>query len=146
MCPLTTIVDTRRETLSLSSTLVARTFNGDVKLLASTSQSITFVVSAENTGDIDSVVTQVYDSVVVAFMSIIILYGIKSKLGNRIESGLNLIISGVFFNALALVWDIVFMYSPSLPQYLASVHHLFMILGMGLFVFAAYKFSLMDRS
>ena len=68
--------------------------------------------------------------VVVAFMSMIILFGIRGKLGTRIEGGLNFIMLGVFFNALALLWDIVFMYSPSLPQYLASMHHLFMIIGM----------------
>ena len=83
--------------------------------------------------------------VIVAVVSIVILFDLKNKLGGRVGAGLNLIMIGVGFNTAALVWTIVFTRLGLFPKPAIDVHHLFMTIGMILFVFAAQKFSRVNQ-
>lgn len=79
--------------------------------------------------------------VLVAVVSIIILFELKNKLGERVGAALSFIMIGILFNTAAFVWTIVFIRLSLLPKPAIDVHHLLMTLGMIFFVLAALKFS-----
>jgi riboflavin transporter FmnP len=83
--------------------------------------------------------------VIVAVVSVVMLFDLKNKLGGRVGAALNLIMIGIVFNTAALVWTIVFTRLSLFPKPSIDVHHLFMTIGMILFVFAAYKFSRVNQ-
>ncbi len=79
--------------------------------------------------------------VLVAIVSIFMLFELKNKIGGSLGSALTFIMTGVLFNTAALVWTIIFTRLALLPKPAIDVHHLFMTLGMVFFVFAAIKFA-----
>ncbi len=79
--------------------------------------------------------------VLVAVVSIFMLYDLKNKIGGSVAAALSFIMLGVLFNTAALVWTIIFTRLALLPKPAIDVHHLFMTLGMAFFVFAAIKFA-----
>ncbi len=83
--------------------------------------------------------------VIVAVVSVIVLFDLKNKLRGRVGAALNLIMFGITLNAAALVWTIVFTRLALFPKPLIDVHHLFMAVGMTLFVLAAQRFSRVNQ-
>lgn len=79
--------------------------------------------------------------VIIGFISIYIMFSLRAKLGGRVGGILNVVIWGVLFNTLALLWSFVFDLG-LLPSFIPDIdlHHLFMTIGMILFVVATKKF------
>lgn len=86
-----------------------------------------------------------YFGLLIAVVSIIMLYGIKNTIKGRVGTAINFVLLGILFQATSLIWTIVFMRLGLLPKPPVDLHHLFMTLGMVSFVFAAQKFSLINR-
>lgn len=86
-----------------------------------------------------------YVDLLVAIVSLIMLYGLKNSIQGRVGIAINFIILGILFQAVALVWTIVFVNLGIYPNAPSEPHHLFMTLGMISFVFAAHKFSLVNQ-
>ncbi len=84
--------------------------------------------------------------VLVAVVSILMLFELKNKIGGNVGSALNFIMIGVLFNTGALVWTIIFTRLALFPKPAIDIHHLFMTIGTGFFVFAAIKFSRLHRN
>lgn len=103
-------------------------------------------IDAVTTGGVSMEFVLNFLGILGAVVSMIMLFGTKSQLGVRVEEGLNLIIFGIFFNAVALVWDTIMMYTKGMPTYIEDIHPVFIIIGMIFFVVAARKFSFSSRS
>lgn len=79
--------------------------------------------------------------VIVGLISVVKMMNLNQTLGGRMRGAISLVVGGVALNILAFAWTVVFIRLKLLPAPALDMHHLFMTIGMVLFVLAAYKFS-----
>ena len=82
--------------------------------------------------------------IIVGIVSLISIWNIKKTLGGRIGEVLNLLVGGIIFTILAFAWTILTLLE-LVPHTTTDIHHLLMIVGLMLLVFAARSFAHIAR-
>lgn len=97
---------------------------------------------------IASTLLLVVDSIgaLIGLMSLFVLYRTSRKLGGRVRSGLAYVNGGIFFMTASFLLTIYFTLHNEMNMQDMAYHHLFMLVGMCLFIIAALRFSVMARN
>lgn len=78
--------------------------------------------------------------IIVGIISLISIWNIKKTFGGRMGEALNLLAGGIVFTIFAFGWTILTLLE-FVPHTTTDIHHLLMIVGLILLVFAARSFT-----